>query len=254
MIKRWTFLWLILLVTTVNAEAPFYHKKAEGWFWYEELKKELEKSELKNEADFLSEQKSLSPTEQILEQRKTIEQKLHQAIISPSIENIKVYLTLQRALMDQSQRFSENWQKTLLYYPHLDETRIHPVNQKARHLYLASRDARKTEKLKQLSKDYGLFFFFKGNCIYCQAFSETLKHFSEKYAFSLLPISLDGEGLNAFPEFKSDNGLSTQFNIATVPALIALDTKTKETIPLSFKMISLSELEQVVDTMLGERP
>jgi hypothetical protein len=65
----------------------------------------------------LSEQNPLTPTEQILEQRKTIEQKLHQAIISPSIENIKSYLTLQRALMDQSQRFAENWQKTLLYYP-----------------------------------------------------------------------------------------------------------------------------------------
>jgi heme oxygenase len=38
--------------STVNSEAPFYHKKAEGWFWYEELKKELEKKDTKNEADF----------------------------------------------------------------------------------------------------------------------------------------------------------------------------------------------------------
>ncbi len=253
MINRWAFLWLILLAAEVHSEASFYHKKAEGWFWYEELKKELEKRDTKND-DCLAEQQPLTPTEQILEQRKTIEQKLHQAIIMPSIENIKSYLTLQRALMNQSQRFAENWQKTLLYHPELDETRIHPVNQRARHLYLASEDSRKTEKSKQLAKDYGVFFFFEGSCIYCQAFSETLKHFSEKYGFSLLPISLDGQPLSALPEFKSDNGLAEQFNIATVPSVIALHTKTKALIPLAFKMISLSELENAAVQMLGVAP
>lgn len=250
--NRWHFLLMIFVTTQVQSDAPFYHKKAEGWFWYEEFKKKEEKEFEK--LDGLSEKKPLTPTEQILIQRKTIEQKLHQAIISPSIDNIKSYLTLQRALMDQSQRFAENWQKVLLHYPDLDETRIHPVNQRARQLYLASTETRKAQKLKTLAEDYGLFFFFKGGCIYCQAFAETLKHFSEKYAFSLLPISLDGQSLDAFPEFKIDNGLSAQFNIVTVPSVIALHTKTNTIIPLSFKMISLNELEQVVETMLGERP
>lgn len=252
--NRWCFLWVVFFVARVNADAPFYHKKAEGWFWYEELKKELQKSDAKDDPDLVAEQKPLTPTEEILRQRKTIEQKLHQAIILPSIENIKSYLTVQNQLMNQSQRFAENWQKTLLYYPHLDETRIHPVNQKARHLYLASRDARKTEKLRVLSKDYGLFFFFKGSCVYCQAFAETLKHFSEKHQFSVLPISLDGGNLSAFPDFQPDNGLAEQFNIATVPSVIALHTKTKALIPLAFKMISLSELENVAVQMLGVRP
>jgi conjugal transfer pilus assembly protein TraF len=251
--NRWCFLLIVLFTTRVSAEALFYQKKAEGWFWYEEFKKEEQQTRQRLE-NFVPEQKPLTPTEQILEQRKTIEQKLHQAIISPSIENIKSYLYLQRALMNQSQRFAENWQKALLHYPDLDEARIHPVNQRARHLYLASLETQKTQKLKGLAKDYGLFFFFKGECIYCQAFAETLKHFVQKYEFSLLPISLDGQPLTAFPEFKQDNGLSTQFNIATVPAIIALHTKTKEIVPLSFKMISLSELEDVVDKMLGVTP
>ncbi len=250
--NRWCFLLMVFFIASVNAEAPFYHKKAEGWFWYEELKKESEKRDTKNEADLLADTK-LTPTEQILMQRKTLEQKLHQAIISPSMENIKSYLTVQRALMNQSQRFAESWQKTLLYYPHLDETRLHPVNQRARHLYLASNESQKNQKLKALAKDYGLFFFFKGSCVYCQAFSETLKHFGEKYGFSLLAISMDGQPLSAFPEFKIDNGLRTSFNINTVPAVVALHTKTKTIIPLSFKMISLSELEAVVDRMLGDK-
>lgn len=244
----------ILLAAKVSAEAPFYHKKAEGWFWYEELKKELQKRDAKEESNSVAEQKPLTPTEQILEQRKIIEQKLHQAVITPSIGNIKSYLYVQRQLMDQSQRFAENWQKVLLHYPEFDETRIHPVNQKARQLYLAERQSQKTERLRELAMDYGLFFFFKGSCIYCQTFSETLKQFAGKYHFSLLPISLDGESLGAFPEFKDDNGLAEQFKISTVPTLIALHTKTNQLVPLSFKMISLSELEHVADVMLGAAP
>lgn len=255
MINRWCFLLVIFFTAQVSAEALFYQKKAEGWFWYEELEKEeLQKSESTPLPSPFAEGKPLTPTEQILEQRKMLEQKLHQAIVSPSIDNIKSYLYVQRALMDQSQRFAENWQKVLLHAPDLDETRIHPVNQSARHLYLANNQQRKTERLQQLSKEYGLFFFFKGECVYCQAFAETLKHFAEKYQWSLLPISLDGQALSAFPEFQQDNGLAEQFNIATVPAVIALHTKTKQLIPLSFKMISLSELEQVSDKMLGETP
>jgi conjugal transfer pilus assembly protein TraF len=245
----------ILFSAQVSSEALFYQKKAEGWFWYEELKKEeLQEPEHLPIPNPLLDAKPLTPTEQILEQRKILEQKLHQAIVLPSLDNIKDYLYVQRALMDQSQRFAENWQKVLLHAPDLDEIRIHPVNQAARHLYLASNQQSKTEKLQQLSKEYGLFFFFKGKCLYCQAFAETLKHFSEKYAFSLLPISLDGQMLNAFPQFQNDNGLAEQFNIATVPAVIALHTKTKEVIPLSFKMISLSELEFVANKMLGAAP
>ncbi len=249
------FLLIIFFTAEVSAEALFYQKKSEGWFWYEELEKEaLQKSEPTPRPHPLAEAKPLTPTEQILEQRKMLEQKLHQAIVSPSIDNIKSYLYVQRALMDQSQRFAENWQKVLLHAPDLDETRIHPVNQSARHLYLANHQQRKTERLQQLSKEYGLFFFFKGECIYCQAFAETLKHFSEKYQWSLLPISLDGQPLTAFPDFQQDNGLAEQLKIATVPALIAMHTKTKQLIPLSFKMISLSELEQVSDKMLGAAP
>lgn len=246
--NRWYLLFIIVWIAPVSAGAPFYQKKAEGWFWYEEIETPDRSPKI------LPEEKTLTATEEILQQRKTLEQKLHQAIITPSIENIKHYLYAQRAIMDQSQRFAENWQKVLLHYPDLDETRIHPVNQTARHLYLASEEIRKSEKLKKLAKDYGLFFFFKGECPFCEGFASTVKHFSQKYQWSILPISLDGKALKEFTQFKDDNGLAAQLNIATVPTLIALHTKTKQLIPLSFKMVSLAELEQAADKMLGAAP
>ena len=247
MLNRGFWLLLIILVTPVNAEAPFYHKKAEGWFWYEAIP-------IPHPVKPLADPNNLTASQQILQQRQFLEKKLHQAVIAPSIDNIKNYLYAQRALMNQSQRFAEYWQRTLLLYPELDETRFHPVNHTARQLYLASNEVRKTKKLEQLGKEYGLFFFFKGECPFCRVFAATLKQFVEQYGWSLLPISLDGQSLPEFSAFQHDNGLAAQFNINTVPSVIALHTKTKKVIPLSFKLISLAELEQVIDKMLGAVP
>lgn len=92
--NRWHGLIILFLIAEVSAEGPFYQKKAEGWFWYEEIKIPNSPSSP------LQAEKNLTATEQILQQRKIIEQRLHQAIITPSIENIKNYLYAQRAIMD----------------------------------------------------------------------------------------------------------------------------------------------------------
>lgn len=46
------------------------------------------------------------------------------------------YITAQKALMDQSQKFSEMWKQVVMTTPSLDETLQHPVDQNARHILL----------------------------------------------------------------------------------------------------------------------
>jgi hypothetical protein len=45
---------------------------------------------------------------------RTLETKLHTAILEPSDENLITYILAQKALMDQSQRFSEAGKKLFL--------------------------------------------------------------------------------------------------------------------------------------------
>ena len=232
--------FLTLFSARVWSEAIFYQKKAEGWFWYEEHPKDKEP---------LESLKTLTPSQTITVQRETLEKQLHKAILEPSFENIKQYLYLQKGIMDQSQRFSENWQKVLLLEPALDETITHPVNQTARHIYLDAEKTRKEAKIKSFSEEYGLFFFFNSQCKFCEAFAPTVKIFADKYQWEVLPISLDGGTLAAFPNPKTDNGLAARLKITTVPSLIAMHVKTKAIIPLSFKLISETELEQLIDLM-----
>ncbi|HUX80438.1 MAG TPA: conjugal transfer protein TraF, partial [Alphaproteobacteria bacterium] len=190
-----------------------------------------------------------TPTQAIENQRKEIETKLHAAIIEPTSENLIAYILAQRALMDQSQKFSESWKRVVITTPSLDETLVHPVDQNARHVYYDERHKELQKRIKKLAQDYGLFFFFRKNCPYCHGFAPIVKRFSEKYGWSVLAITMDGGTLPEFPHAKRDNGISERLQIAHVPALIALHPKTGQLIPLAYGMVSESEIEERINML-----
>lgn len=226
--------------------SSFFQRKAEGWHWYQEHeprtdnKVETRLPKKKTKAP----RRTLSPTEQIETQRKALETKLHMAIVEPTQENLISYITAQKALMDQSQKFSEMWKQVVMTTPSLDETLVHPVDQNARHIYYAQQHNKLEKQIKKLASEYGLFFFFRKNCAYCHQFSPIVKRFSEKYGWSVLGISLDGGTLLEFPNAKQNNGIAERIQITHVPALIALHPKTGQLIPLAYGLVSESEIEQ----------
>lgn len=235
------------------AEPTFFEKRSEGWHWYESL----QDGDVK-EGDQQPEPQRRTPTQEIESQRKALEQKLHAAIIAPTQENIMAYLLLQKALMDQSEKFSNEWKKVVMRTPSLDETLIHPVDQNALPLYYAEQRHDLEKRIKGLSKEYGLFFFFRENCPYCHQFAPIVKRFSEKYGWSVLAISLDKDSAGSsslrspLPEFlhaKRDNGIGVRLGISHVPALIAIHAATKKLIPLAYGMISEGEIEGRIDLL-----
>ena len=219
----------------------FFEGHAEGWHWYQDSDQCSVPSDQK-------EQKA-TPTEKIEAQRKEIEQKLHAAIVEPTRENLVAYILAQRALMDQSQRFSESWKKVVMTSPSLDETLIHPVDQNARPIYYLEKSKDLQDKIKKLASEYGLFFFFRKNCPYCHGFAPIVKSFAETYGWSLLPVSIDGGTLPEFPDARRDNGIAERLGISHVPALIALHPKSGKFIPLAYGMVSISEIEERVELL-----
>lgn len=261
-------LMMIALLSAVKAEASFFEKRAEGWHWYEDrcdtcveeqedspprkspLPEGLNPDKLHPERG-TRETKSLplTPTEEIEAQRKALEGQLHAAIINPTKENITAYLILQKALMDQSQRFAESWKEVVMRTPSLDETLAHPVDQNARHVYYAERNKNLAKRIKALSQEYGLFFFFKETCAYCHQLSPLIKRFSQKHGWSVLPISMDGGTLPEFPDAKRDNGISKRLQIAHIPALVAIHPTTGKLIPLAYGLVSESEIEDRIELL-----
>lgn len=252
LLKYVSFLFFLLSIeywipnTAAQAQQAFFDRHAEGWHWYQSLSDDKVDEE-KKKTELISPQKT--PTQQIESQRKALEKKLHAAIIEPSRENIVAYIIAQKALMDQSQRFSESWQRVVMTTPSLDETLVHPVDQNARHIYYQARNQEITKRIKALAQEYGLFFFFKGNCPYCHHFAPIVKHFAKKHGWSVFPISLDGGGISEFPNAKRDNGIATRLQVAHVPTLIAFCVQTGQMIPLAYGMVSESEIEERIDLL-----
>jgi conjugal transfer pilus assembly protein TraF len=251
MLKYFSFFLFLLLSTehcalSTASEAAFFERRAEGWHWYQSLSdnKDEEKTEKTDQIPLTP-----TPTEKIESQRKEIEQKLHTAIVEPNRENLMTYIIAQKALMDQSQRFSESWQRVVMTTPALDETLIHPVDQNARHVYYGEKNKVLTKRIQALAQEYGLFFFFKKECPYCHHFAPVVKHFAEKHGWSVLAISLDGGVLPEFPHARRDNGIASRLQVAHVPALIAVHPRSGQTIPLAYGLVSESEIENRVELL-----
>lgn len=234
---------LICIYLTTPSLASFFKDHARGWHWYEVILKKTAKT--KKVEQPLPRLRSLNtPTVQVKAYREELERRLHQAFLSPTPQNVRAYQEMQKDMMNRAQRFSEVWQQVVFTTPHLDESIKFPANQIARQVYSEEKDRAQTQKIRDLSKTHGLFFFFKGNCPYCHAFAPIVKRFSQTYGWEVMAISLDGSSIEGFPKVVKDNGLSQTLNITVVPSLMAVNPSVNKVIPLSHGLSSEDEIKQ----------
>jgi conjugal transfer pilus assembly protein TraF len=157
-------------------------------------------------------------------------------------ESIVAYMKLQDWMYDKSEAFTKKWQEILWKYPELDYSQAHPTNSRAI-LVKREQDAKKLKnKLKLISDDYGLFFVFRSDCPFCHKMAPIIKSFAAKNNFAVFPISQDGVGLPEYPKPRADNGLSKRMHITRVPAVFLVNPKRRDIIPVSFGLLSQSEL------------
>ena len=242
---------MIISLNPLLAEDSYYKRRAEGWHWYQDRKiQEDKKEEDKNKTKQPS--ISLTPTQLLKLYRHELEQKLHLAMLFPTLENVKAYQEFQKDLMERSQLFSERWMQSIYLNPHLDFTSQYPINQVGRHTYIDEKNKFKKTKLKALSKSYGFFFFFKGDCPYCHTFAPIVKRFAARYGWAVKAISLDGGKLNEYPKPLLDNGIAERLAITQVPVLVAVNPKTQELLPISYGIASEDEMEVRILTLIGK--
>lgn len=240
---RFAVFLLGMLFATVGYAESFFDSSARGWHWYEKEPKEvpsiqLEKSQVIQDPNLRMEQ---------LQQE--VKKSLNLAILEPNNKNIINYIKLQEKLMNQSERFSQNWQKVLFTHPELDYSIKHPVNQSALHIYHAENQKNNEEKIKAMAKEYGLIFFYKGGCNYCKEFVPVVKDFAQRFNWEVLGITLDGIKLDGIRS-QFDNGISKSLGITVVPSLIAIHPSTKEQIPVAYGFISQQEMEKRIMLLL----
>lgn len=233
---------LLLFMIESSQAFTFFDRHAEGWHWYEVIPHENDSVQ--------DESVPQTPSEMIEQQKRELEQSLHKAVISGNPRDVMSYINKQQALMNQSLRFAQAWQVAILTHPELDERIQYPTEQFSHDTYYKLKQDKRSQLISTLAQEYGLFFFFKGNCSYCHVFAPVVKGFAEVYGWEVLPISLDGGSLESFPNPQHDNGIVRELGVQHVPALIAVHPQSKRMIPLAYGVASFEEIERRVEMLL----
>lgn len=227
----------LLFISQISFASNFYDEHTQGWFWYRESKIPKEENEKSHAKEKINPVVALDHLQEELKQAKA------NAIMNPSIENVRDYVVLQQQVSDRASQFATIWKQVLLLYPTLDYSIQHPTAQLARQSRHDQQNSERKHALNVLSKSWGLFFFYRSTCPYCHRFAPILKSFANDNKFSLVPITLDKQFLSDFPDSKYDQGQALRFQISVVPALFAVNPKTGKAQPIGYGFMTRDELE-----------
>ena len=236
-------LLVIGLCTVGMAEVSISNNtnRAIGWHWYNEVPLSKADYEIKDEQD---NKKELSAIAQMAKLREAVEEAKARAVLYPTVKNLRAYLILQNFVTNQATLFTQAWKKTLLIYPELDYSILHPTQNSAQHIMYTQNSSKENEAIATFSKKYGLFFFYRGKEPLDQELAKTINDFSRQHKIALIPIAMDGQPVELFGNSQLNQGQAEQLGIKHFPALILVEPKSKQVVPLHYGFIAESELRR----------
>lgn len=230
-----------LLVPATSIADSYFQDRADGWFWYIN-------PDIKMKPKVTPKNKSGFSSESVNDLREKAKKLLEQAVMKPSNENITAYLTVQKVILEKAETFAHKWKEVVWSTPELDYIAVHPVSNTGLNLYKQERNRQQEKELMGISQRSGIFFIFSSTCQYCIAQAGILKRFSEKYGFSVLPVTIDGKGLPEYPYPYMDNGTSEKLGVERTPSIF-LVSPPDIIKPVSSGLLTFDELEKRISTL-----
>jgi len=117
-------------------------------------------------------------------------------------------------------------------YPEVSTERDYPTAVPGKEANRISKTQEVTSRVATASNDYGLFYFFKPGCPFCEAEEKILKYFVASRHFNVQPINV-----------QENPGMAAQFGITITPSLVLVKRGNETPIPISYGVIALDELE-----------
>lgn len=186
--------------------------------------------------------------------QKDLEDRRALAVISPTEPNVRRYMELEAKVVGNASLFADIARRIAWAHPELDPTtQGRPVNSTALEVFEQARMRERAGVLAQVAKEHVLMFFFRGSCGYCHAMAPVLDAFRKRHGIRLVPISMDGGSLAAFPDARSDNGAVRALKVQQVPALFLGQPYTGRIEPVGFGVLSEAQLAERIVTLFEGR-
>lgn len=256
-------LMLCLAAGAAQALDAYYGDHERGWFWHEDPPPPpKKKDEEKKQTPLLSQQASPGlpslppddPRAEIARLREALEIARARAILNPTEENVRDWMEKNHQVLDMGTRFAYAFRRTLLQNPQLDTTLERPVETRAVHAWYDARKTLLVDRLRQIAKKHGLFFFYKGSCPFCHKFAPVLRAFADKYGFQVIAVTLDGGRLPEFPDSRFDPGAELRYGVQRVPMVMLAEPKSRQLKIVTAGFIGPTELERRVYELVEGAP
>ncbi|MBN8762162.1 MULTISPECIES: conjugal transfer protein TraF [unclassified Thiobacillus] len=180
------------------------------------------------------------------------------AIMHPTQANVRSYLEAQTYVMDKSSLFADVARRVVWATPSVDYNSRSPTATFAQLSKKDMRSAAQAQTLAELSRDFGLMFFFRSDCPYCHQQAPVLRLLEQQYGMPVMGVSMDGGGLPQFPDARRDNGISMIVSggqgIQTVPALFLVHRETRQAVPIGTGALAIDEIVERIRVLTRTRP
>ena len=154
------------------------------------------------------------------------------------------YFILQNYIMNKSSDFTRAWKRTMLMYPDLDYTVMHPTENNAQHVLYSQEKSEEQQAINSLRKEYGLIFFYRGKNELDQELAPSVSGFAKANKIALIPVAVDGKKLPQFPDSKVGRVEADNLHVKYFPALILVNPKTGQAKPINYGFIARDELRK----------
>lgn len=242
-------------VSGIEYQSAFSCQGQEKFNWYckEEAKKSVKPSQEKEPVGTPESKEELAVRE-LDKIVKDLEAKKALAVVHPTAENIKAYMEAQKVEFDRAAYFSDVWRRVLWQNEALNPELKNPANNSAIKVAARELDYKQNATMNQLAKEWGIFFFFRGDCPYCKHMVPTLQWVTRQYDMTIMPISMDGATIDGLPPATKDNGLAAQLGVEAVPLFVLGNIKTHKMVILGSGVLSLQDFVERIYVLTQTQP
>ncbi len=196
------------------------------------------------------------PAKTARDQLKEVQEKLEElkarAVMEPTEENLRDYMSFQYEQLNRATKFSDQWQRVVWANPNLDATINRPVNKLGKEAWIDNQLANIELSIKEALKNNGLYFVFSQKCDFCAVQSKILNEWQKlDNNITIIGVSLDKSILPEFPTPIHDNGnfVRAGLNPDKLPAIILYNSKTQSITPLTYGVQAIDELKNRIYTI-----
>ena len=244
---------------SIAPKKPWNQRHAEGWFWrdLDPEKPETEKKAVMVNPDTIypsMTQPLTDPLATLKALQRAVETSKARAVLQPTPANILNWLKVNNQLLQKNTLLADNAKRLIWRNPDLDFSQVRPTTPVALTEYNKAYKVDRRKAMRNIAKEYGLYFVIAESCPYCHAMAPYLKRFADNYGFSVITVTIDGGTVPEFPEAMYSPEFAEKLNVKITPAIILAKPDENIIQPISYGFIDLKELESRIYRLFELEP